>query len=308
MSSTLTSERRTEVGSASADLTAEAATRCLQQSPDDYATPEALMALVARVSVAHADGVSTDRAVLYSGEIDAGPPKLGAWALATGMQAQDTGVLIIDVTERGRFLTSEAFQEAMIRAFADEGFESYADIAKARGSAANNFLFDADGGVWAQASRSFAQALEGDVITLTSQADPGRTFGLIELPALLGNPKVNSVNGIPKTTLAQLAAQPNGQAFVFKALAETSKAMLNQCAVAWDGNQRMAHVDTTPLIGRSSPPPSPDQIQGEPKLIRAGQPHQATLNGLKKATWLIQRRWLERVLGIKPRRRGPGSA
>ena len=277
-------------------MTADAAAKLLLQSPQAYATPKALMSLVARVSVAHADGQRTDRTVLYSGDIDEGPPPLGSWKLATGMQAQDPGVLIIDVTERGRFLTSEVFQDAMLRAFADEGFETYADITKARGSAANEFLFSAEEGAWAQASRSFAQSLEGDVVALTSQANPERTFGLVELPALLANPKVKSVNGIPKSTLAQLASQSDGQAFVFKALAETAKSLLNQCAVTWDENQRIAHVDTTPLIGRC-PTPASGQAVAQAKLIRAGEPNPKTLNGLNKATRLIQRRWVERVLG-----------
>lgn len=279
-------------------MTADAAAKLLLQSPDDYATPQALMSLVARVSVAHADGLRTDRTVLYSGDIDEGPPSLGSWKLATGMQAQDPGVLIIDVTERGRFLTSEVFQDAMLRAFEHEGFETYADITKARESAANKFLFNAEEGAWAQASRSFAQSLEGDVVALTSQANPERTFGLVELPALLANPKVKSVNGIAKSTLAQLAAQPNGQAFVFKALAETAKSLLNQCAVAWDENQRIAHVDTTPLIGRC-PAPSSSPGRAPAKLIRAGEPDPKTLNGLNKAVRLVQRRWVERVLGMK---------
>jgi hypothetical protein len=296
---TSTSELAAAGDGAGSELTADAAARCLQQAPDDYATPKALMALVARVSVAHADGLATDRTVLYSGDIDPGPPKLGSWGLATSMQAQDPGVLIIDVTERGRFLTSEAFQEAMIKAFESEGFETFADITKARGTAANNFLFDAENGVWAQASRSFAQALEGDVVTLTSQADPGRTFGLVELPALLGNPKVRSVNGLPKSTLVQLAEQPNGLEFVFKVLAETSKAMLNECAVTRDAQQRLTHVDTTPMLGRTCPPPLGSQVLGTPKLIQAGQPDQATLTGLKRATGLLQRQWLERVLGVR---------
>ncbi|MFY9479770.1 MAG: hypothetical protein WAQ08_19195 [Aquabacterium sp.] len=155
----------------------------------------------------------------------------------------------------------------------------------------------------AKTSHSFAQSLEGDVVVLSSQANPARTFGLVELPALLANPKVKSVNGIPKSTLAQLALQPNGQAFVFKALAETAKSLLNQCAVAWDENQRIAHVDTMPLIGRTCPGPSSNQDGGRARLIRAGEPDPKTLTGLNKAARLVQRKWLERVLGVKVKRR-----
>ena len=297
MSSILTSEPPLQDKALSGGLTAEAAAQLLQRSPDAYATPQALMSLVAQVSVAHADGLPTDRTVLYSGDIDEGPPPLGSWKLATALQGQDPGVLIIDVTERGRFLSSEAFQDAMLRAFAKEGFETYADITKARDSEANKFLFDAEDGAWAKASRSFAESLEGDVVVLSSKANPARTFGLVELPALLANPKVNSVNVIAKNTLAQLAGQPNGQAVVFKALAETAKSLLNQCAVAWDENQRIAHVDTTPLIGRCAQ--APKQGAGQARLIQAGEPDPKTLDGLNKAVRLVRRKWLEQVLGVR---------
>jgi hypothetical protein len=73
----------------SGGITADAAAQLLQRSPDAYATPQALMSLVGQVSVAHADGLPTDRTVLYSGDIDEGPPPLGSWKLATAMQGQD---------------------------------------------------------------------------------------------------------------------------------------------------------------------------------------------------------------------------
>lgn len=303
MSSTLTSEAKLDKEISTPVLTADEAAQRLLQSPQDFATPDALMALAAQVSVAHAQGQPTDRAVLYSGEVDNGPPKLSSWRMATQMQQQDKGVLIIDITERGRFLTSEPFQEALIRVFEDEGFESFADVTQARNSKANKFLFDAENGAWAQASRSFAQALKGDVVTLTSKADMTRTFGQVELPALLNNPNINTINGIPQSVLKQLAAQPNGQAFVFKALAEKSRAMLNQCALAWDKDQRIAHVDTAPMLGRSSPLPDSGDLLGPPKLIHAGHPDEAILQTLTKAKRLLQYRWLARVLGVKVRRR-----
>jgi hypothetical protein len=280
-------------------LTALEAAQRLLQSPDDYATPDALMALAAQVSVAPVNGQPTDRTVLYSGGVDNGEPKLDAWTLATGMQKQEAGVLIIDVTERGAFLVSKQFKNAVLRAFASEGHLSYADVMTKRDSKANQFLFDAENGAWAQASKSFAESLEGEVVTLTSQAQPNRTFGLVELPALLANPKVKSVNGVARTVLAQLAEQPNGQAFVFKALAESSKAMLNQCGLVMDEQLHIAHIDTTPMLGRSKPPPTPQPGLKPPRQIQAGAPDTNTLNTLKKATRVLKDRWLERVLGVK---------
>src|SRR5690606_22937459 len=51
--------------------------------------------------------------------------------------------------------------------------------------------------VWDRASRRLALAAEGDVRTLTPSALDGKVFASVELPALLDNPKVSHVNGIP---------------------------------------------------------------------------------------------------------------
>lgn len=48
-------------------------------------------------------------------------------------------------------------------------------------------------------SAAFIFCCEGNVDTLVSGANPTKVFYLFELPALMANPKITSINGVPKT-------------------------------------------------------------------------------------------------------------
>uniref|UniRef100_UPI00055EFD20 hypothetical protein n=1 Tax=Pseudoclavibacter soli TaxID=452623 RepID=UPI00055EFD20 len=58
-------------------------------------------------------------------------------------------------------------------------------------------------GLWAAASERFVEGVQGDVVALTASADATRVFGTVELPALLENPAITSINGL---TLDQVEA------------------------------------------------------------------------------------------------------
>lgn len=49
--------------------------------------------------------------------------------------------------------------------------------------------------MWGDASREFAETARGNVIVVAANAKPDAIFGSIELPALLKNPNVSSING-----------------------------------------------------------------------------------------------------------------
>ncbi|MEB3199058.1 MAG: calcium-binding protein, partial [Synechococcaceae cyanobacterium] len=77
--------------------------------------------------------------------------------------------------------------------------------------AQNRFLYGhyVDGklvepGLWDDISLRFVQGAEGEVITFTAQAQLDRIFARTELPALLANPRVTSIDGIPRELLAAL--------------------------------------------------------------------------------------------------------
>lgn len=280
------------------ELTAREAAERLLQSPDDYATPDALQALAAQVSMAPMGELQTDRTVFYSGAIQNENPKLDAWTLATSIQKQDAGVLIIDTTERGVFLASKQFKKAVLRAFAHEGFVDFSDVVQQRNSHANQFLFDATEGVWAQASRSFAASASGHITTLTSQAPDNRTFALVELPTLLANPKVHSVNGVNKLVLQELANGPDGLKALLKAVAETSRQKLCESAVVRNAEGMIVGVDTTTLLNVPSVRGKPDTSIGKLQAIQAGQVNNSVIDDLKQAEHSAKRRWLKRHLAI----------
>lgn len=58
--------------------------------------------------------------------------------------------------------------------------------------------------VWADASHRFAKNASGKVLTNVTGAIQDRTFRNIELPELLKNEKIDSINGIPREELAGL--------------------------------------------------------------------------------------------------------
>jgi hypothetical protein len=281
------------------ELTAAEAARRLLQSPEDYATPETLRALASLVSVAPVNGAHADRTVLYSGRIESGDPGLDAWTLARSIQRQDAGVSIIDATERGMFLDSQQFKQAVVRVFAHEGVRDFDDLRRRRETRANQFLYDATQGLWAEASHQFAASASGDVTTLTSQAPEDRTFALVELPALLANPKVKRVNGVMTSVLRTMATGPSGMQGVLKAVAETSRKALNVTSVVRSPEGMIAGVETTALLGPREAQGAPAKSGGRAQTIQAGLPDEAVLAELRQAIRAMQWRWLEQVLGIR---------
>ncbi|HSD40081.1 MAG TPA: putative Ig domain-containing protein [Rhodocyclaceae bacterium] len=113
--------------------------------------------------------------------------------------ARESGGRFIQIgqTPAAELLNSLAFKDALTKAVGTSD------------SAIIGGLFDgvinADGtrtpGMWDIASKSLADAAVGDVRTITPFADAGKVFAKTELPALLANSKVTSINGISRSVL-----------------------------------------------------------------------------------------------------------
>lgn len=85
------------------------------------------------------------------------------------------------------------------------------------GSPANLYLnggMDADGnrieGIWDRVSRRFAETASGDVSVLVSPKKEFGIFEMTELEVLLNNPNVDSIEGIPREQLLDLARKDGG--------------------------------------------------------------------------------------------------
>jgi hypothetical protein len=151
------------------------------------------------VSGAAVDAVT----VLYSGRMTDGTHS-GAAAQAL-VDANPTGkVLTINQTQIYSLLNDDRFSDALKKALGNDpiAFQS---------------LIDGDTGpdgkripnsLWDDASKRFALNATGDVRVIAPLGDPFRVFAQTELPALLDNTSVRSIDGIPRE---QLVAMRNSQ-------------------------------------------------------------------------------------------------
>ena len=184
-------------------LTAEAAIASLRENPSQYQTREALRELAKQVDVDSPGRVT----VLYSGGV---ADRVSAWQVVTAMQEAGEDVRLIDRTEINKFLNSREF----ISATADAHGIRADDIRRRTptAQAANDWLYHPTDGPWADASARFADATRGEVKVLASGAAPNRVFALTELPHILTNPEVTTIEGIPRETLAARQATHGTQA------------------------------------------------------------------------------------------------
>jgi hypothetical protein len=180
-------------------LSAEDALSALQEilanSTDGKATQVQLRELASLVAT-DAPGSVT---VLYSGG--------DATRIAEVLAKTNPDLRLLDNTQAYKFLNSPQFLKAIEDCFGSNPTE--------RGTLANNFLSGAEG-VWGDASTRFARSATGEVRLILDGADPARVFGMREIPELLRNPLVTTVEGFSVKELAALYAKDSK--YVFEAL------------------------------------------------------------------------------------------
>jgi hypothetical protein len=186
-----------------APLSADQAIALLRQDPAAYDTPAKLRALAAMVDADSAGRLT----VLYSGPA---AHKLSSAEVIGAMIRGGDDIRVIDNTEIARFLTSDDFLHAAARVHHLSDFEPL--LRGTYRGPATDWLYHPTEGPWADASARFADATVGEVRVIASNADPGRTFGAVEVPHLLANPKVTTIEGIPRETLVARQAAYGTQA------------------------------------------------------------------------------------------------
>ncbi|MFV0678749.1 hypothetical protein [Ottowia sp.] len=146
-----------------------------------------LDALPVRVPNQTSDAVT----LLYSGPL--GDQVRGGWEIAESIGRQSGGqVVTIGETPLGGLQNHRIFSEALKYAVGSDHAHLHTELmdgVRADGSRVES--------VWDRGSRRLAMAAEGDVRTLTPSALDGKVFASVELPALLDNPNVSHVNGVP---------------------------------------------------------------------------------------------------------------
>jgi hypothetical protein len=186
----------------SSGITAREAKTRLAQGAATAPTPDELRRLAAEVSVDSPGRVT----VLYRGNTASGAHP---YDVENAMRAAGEDARVIDRSQSARSLQSEAFNDAVSRAF---GISSEQLKSGPEGEAARKLLYHPEQGSWADASARFAEQTRGEVKLLVNGADPQRVFAATELPRILANPNVTTIEGIPRETLVSRQASHGTQA------------------------------------------------------------------------------------------------
>ncbi|MFZ6677426.1 hypothetical protein [Undibacterium sp. Tian12W] len=202
-------------------LSHQQAMALLQDHPEDYRTPDSLKDLANQVSI-YSDGQVT---LLYGGMVH---KDISSNDLVELMVANKEDIRAINKTPVAAFLQSEDYLEAVAKA---HNCKSVDEVLSKRDHPANQFMFDATDGRWADASARFTAATKGEVMTLSGYAGADRTLGLVELPTILKNPEVTHINGKPKAIFEAIYEKTGSLTEVFKAVAASSHDLMRNVEV-----------------------------------------------------------------------------
>ncbi|MFO0017434.1 MAG: calcium-binding protein, partial [Synechococcaceae cyanobacterium] len=187
----------------STPLTFEEAYELLDQAE----TKDDIRAVINRISVGSGDAIS----VLFSGAHSlsktSGKGMIGTVDLANALAANADGVRVMGNTDMGRFMiTDKDAPDANFKLIRALNRVCNGDTDEIK-----RFMYGhyEDGvlkepGLWDDASARFVHNIKGDVLTFTGNANIDRIFARTELPILLENTNVKSIDGIPRELLAAL--------------------------------------------------------------------------------------------------------
>ncbi|NUE96934.1 hypothetical protein GYW75_11170 [Gilliamella sp. ESL0232] len=154
--------------------------------------------------------------ILYSGMLDSGMHT----SQIIDQLKNNSSLRLIDNTEASKFLADATVDDSPLNRKLKQifGVKGRDELP----SQAYEFLFGSNSngsrqpnGAWDAISKRFVDGAVGDVRVLGGFGmDSGRVFAATELPALLNNPKVRSVNGIPTSVLRSIEqTEGMGRAF-----------------------------------------------------------------------------------------------
>ncbi|HEY5756960.1 MAG TPA: hypothetical protein VIU34_14105, partial [Steroidobacter sp.] len=164
-----------------------------------------LQAQIQQLSIAPPAGSPNASLLLYNGTTG----ELPSWQAAKLIAEQSNGkYFYISQTEAGLLLNDDDFRAAVRYAVGDvEGGDRLIDGEFADGHRTSRYGVGDILAVNDFVSQRLVAAASGDVTTLTTHnVDPTRVFAMTELPALLENPNVTAINGIPISVFQRLQA------------------------------------------------------------------------------------------------------
>ncbi|WP_396103667.1 calcium-binding protein, partial [Cyanobium sp. Lug-B] len=245
-------------------LTAEQANLLL----DTIETKEQLLDLIERVD----HRVQGSVTILYSGVTGVytsiGDKIVHSGAMAEALHESGNDVRTIDQSEVGKFMNMTKNSSNYNKRFADKlkqifgedkvGLQSFMDGEVIDGMRVNN-------GVWDKVSARYVADAVGEVVTFTGGASESRVFFQTELPLILSNPRVTSIDGIPIEVFQGMSVED-----AFKVITAASEVRASRLKISVDdiGNPlqinqhyvldaRSFFADSKAINGNAPPPDTP---------------------------------------------------
>ncbi|ALR07191.1 calcium-binding protein [Xylella fastidiosa] len=230
-------------------------------------TREQLRDLINQLDI-HSSGSIT---VLYSGDTANG---VSNSQILQGMLYNGDAIRVIDTTEAARFLNVDPTTPNWNKPLYQKLEQIIGGKADKWGSPANQFLFGeraADGtrlpnGAWDTISARFVNDTVGEVRTLTGGASVTGVFNQTELPRLLNNPHITSVDGLPIADLRRLGAAGSFQAISAQSehLSGYLKLAINADGSIMELSGGIPSVDSQQYFALTG-------LEGKPPLVDAGR-------------------------------------
>ncbi|OCA58221.1 hemolysin [Xylella fastidiosa subsp. pauca 11399] len=243
-------------------LTAEQANALL----GSITTQEQLRDLINQLDI-HSSGSIT---VLYSGDTANG---VSNSQILQGMLHNGDDIRVIDTTEAAKFLNVDPKDPNSNTALYQKLQQIIGDRPDRWGSPSNQFLFGErtfDGtrlpnGAWDTISARFVNDTVGEVRTLTGGASVNGVFNQTELPRLLNNPNITSVDGLPIADLRRL-----GVAGSFQAISAQSENLSGYLKVAINADGSIMELPGGVPRLDSQQYFALTGLEGKPPLVDAG--------------------------------------
>jgi len=162
-----------------------------QKTDGTHLDLEALRSLARQASTDVPGAAPDATTVLYSNYIGDVPTE----AIAEVIGSTSGGsVRTIGQTEAGKLLSSQEFQDAVLKAANDDRLLQ------------RDALGHGTNGMWAEASGRFVDGARGDVMMIAPNAEPRRTLMSTEIPRSLNNLHIPNINGIPAQNFRDMLA------------------------------------------------------------------------------------------------------
>ncbi|MCP9835831.1 calcium-binding protein, partial [Cyanobium sp. La Preciosa 7G6] len=271
-------------------LTAEQANLLL----DSVETKEQLLDLIERVDHRVTGGIT----ILYSGVTGRftsfGQKIVHSGAVAEALHESGNDVRTIDQSEVGKFLNLTKNTSNYNQKFAAKLKQIFGNNDNALKAFMDGDVIDemrVNNGVWDKVSARFVADAVGEVVTFTGGASTERVFFQTELPLILSNPRVTSIDGIPIEVFHGMSVEEAFQIIIATSEVRTSRLMISvdeygmplQVDQHYLVDARGFFEDSNVINGTAPPPDTPMRYMADfipPERVAA---HREALQDIRKA-------------------------